>query len=311
MGKPRSLRLTLETVTPLFLGGADPRGQPELRAPPFRGAMRYWLRAALGGVIGDGDLSRLHALEQAVFGSTQHGSPVVVRVKEGAQALRSCATLILPHKQSGSRNAFASGQIFELSLHQLRSNDDLVWDAACASLALMLTFGGVGLRARRGYGTLRLRDGQLGLVTKWPASMEEWKTHVKDVASQAIRACRALASADGKPIVGLPDRAAAYPCATRTGLIKLCDLVPRHKDAMDAVKELMGKVGTVRKNGPLGGISPRQASPLWVRPIQIGGCYGLLLSVLDSRFPGSNMEEVKRFLRTFGGEDVKLKGWNA
>jgi CRISPR-associated protein Cmr1 len=46
-----SLAVTLETVTPVFLGGADPRGAPELRPPAFRGAMRYWLRAALGGVI--------------------------------------------------------------------------------------------------------------------------------------------------------------------------------------------------------------------------------------------------------------------
>lgn len=28
------ITVTLETVTPLFLGGAEPRGEPELR-PPF------------------------------------------------------------------------------------------------------------------------------------------------------------------------------------------------------------------------------------------------------------------------------------
>jgi CRISPR-associated protein Cmr1 len=50
MEECRTLAVTLETVTPLFLGGADPRGAPELRPPPFRGAMRYWLRAALGGL---------------------------------------------------------------------------------------------------------------------------------------------------------------------------------------------------------------------------------------------------------------------
>ena len=51
MEKCRSLTVTLETVTPPFLGGADPRGAPELRPPAFRGAMRYWLRAALGGLM--------------------------------------------------------------------------------------------------------------------------------------------------------------------------------------------------------------------------------------------------------------------
>jgi len=29
----RELRLRLETVTPMFLGGANPRGAPELRPP--------------------------------------------------------------------------------------------------------------------------------------------------------------------------------------------------------------------------------------------------------------------------------------
>ncbi len=38
----RQLTVTLETVTPMFLGGAEPRGKPELRAPSFRGALRYW-----------------------------------------------------------------------------------------------------------------------------------------------------------------------------------------------------------------------------------------------------------------------------
>ena len=32
------LTVTLETATPMFLGGAEPRGVPELRAPSFRGA---------------------------------------------------------------------------------------------------------------------------------------------------------------------------------------------------------------------------------------------------------------------------------
>jgi CRISPR-associated protein Cmr1 len=51
MDKSGSLTITLETVTPLFLGGADPRGAPELRPPAFRGAMRYWLRELIEGGV--------------------------------------------------------------------------------------------------------------------------------------------------------------------------------------------------------------------------------------------------------------------
>jgi len=76
------MKVTLEAVTPLFLGGADPRGEPELRAASIRGALRFWLRALLGGVIGDKDLDALRKAESAVFGSTDTGaSPVVVRIR--------------------------------------------------------------------------------------------------------------------------------------------------------------------------------------------------------------------------------------
>lgn len=45
----RFLDLELQTVTPLMTGGAF--YQAELRPPSFRGVMRYWLRALLGGVL--------------------------------------------------------------------------------------------------------------------------------------------------------------------------------------------------------------------------------------------------------------------
>jgi CRISPR-associated protein Cmr1 len=77
-----TLSVPLETVTPLFLAGAEPRGAPELRPPAFRGALRYWLRAALGGVLGD-DVSAVRQAEAAVFGSTDGASPVTVRLRHG------------------------------------------------------------------------------------------------------------------------------------------------------------------------------------------------------------------------------------
>ena len=101
MGEVHSIRVTLETVTPLFLGGAEPRGEPELRAPSFRGAMRYWLRAALGGVIGDTNLGGLHQLERIVFGSPDFGSPINTRL--APVSIKTQKAFILPHKKKGSR----------------------------------------------------------------------------------------------------------------------------------------------------------------------------------------------------------------
>ena len=44
----QNITIRLETITPLFLGGAEPRGEPpELRPASFRGVMRFGLRAGV------------------------------------------------------------------------------------------------------------------------------------------------------------------------------------------------------------------------------------------------------------------------
>jgi hypothetical protein len=75
----RSIQVELETITPLFLSGAD-QEVAELRAPAFRGALRYWLRALLGGQQGTESIQDVSEAEAKVFGSTSSGSPVGVRL---------------------------------------------------------------------------------------------------------------------------------------------------------------------------------------------------------------------------------------
>jgi CRISPR-associated protein Cmr1 len=62
----------LEVVTPLFLGGADGK-TAELRPPSIRGAMRFWFRAMMGGIVG-GNIEALKKLEADVFGDTDKAS---------------------------------------------------------------------------------------------------------------------------------------------------------------------------------------------------------------------------------------------
>ena len=298
----RELSVRLEAVTPLLLGGANPKGSPELRPPSFRGVMRYWLRAALGGVIGDSNLEGLHKLESAVFGSPDVGSPISIRLRP-LNIGRSRA-YILPHKNKGRRDGLIGD--LELVMTQTRKQDTVIWNAACASLELALTFGGVGLRSRRGYGTLRIVEASEPSIATFPKTFSGWKQHVSRVASSAIQAARALADAQGVPLSVLPVGPAVYPCATQSGLIRLCDV--RQRKAIEAVKLFMNQVP---KKRALGGIGPRQASPLWVRPIQTGPTtYGLLCVVLASKFSGSDYDFVRRFLDGFDGRYLQVKGWN-
>jgi len=162
----RELRVTLETVTPLFLGGADPRGMPELRAASFRGVMRYWLRALLGACLGDD----VKEAESAIFGSTDGASPVVVQVRgklryddlerqpnrPGYNYL--FWSLFLQGKDQKLR-CFAPGSAFEVSLglrpgiHQ----NQVLWQAG-AALWLTVRLGGLGSRSRRTLGSLAARE---------------------------------------------------------------------------------------------------------------------------------------------------------
>lgn len=302
----RELTVTLSTVTPLLLRGEDGR-TPELRAPSFRGAMRYWLRATLGGVIGDGNLEGLHKLEGAVFGSPELGSAVSVRLTS-LDTLRSERAYILPHKNGGKARCDALSGDMELVLSATRPVSPITWDAASANLQLALTLGGIGLRSRRCYGTLRIAKAPQSGLAVFPKTLGGWESQVAKVVGLAIAAAMGLADAHKVPRAKLPAGPAAYPCATRSGLIRLCDL-----QVESAMKAMMAFMNRVPENVALGGIRPRrQASPLWVRPIQTGPSkYGLLCTVLASDFPGANYGFVKEFLDDFSGKYLSVKGWNA
>lgn len=190
MSEIRQLTLDLETVTPLFIAGAEPRGAPELRPPSFRGALRYWLRAALGGVIG-ADVDRVWREEAATFGSTDanHGgaSPVVLRISHGnlpkVQPYVQQEPIIVDKNgkrlkqptgrdylywsmaESGkqergnyqqAKRFYLPGTAFQLSLcvRPGAAGADVALQRAAAAAWLLLHLGGIGSRSRRTAGSL-------------------------------------------------------------------------------------------------------------------------------------------------------------
>lgn len=175
------LSVTLEAVTPLFLGGADPHGKPELRAPSFRGALRYWLRAALGGVLGDQDLDALRKAEAEVFGSAGGSgstkSAVAVRIGDvqlgsetysdmvgwnrerkhlGLPGLAYLFFAARPTKQEPERSALIGNFQLILSVWPWAEQPEKRLQEAYASLWLLTHLGGVGNRARRGAGAIQV-----------------------------------------------------------------------------------------------------------------------------------------------------------
>lgn len=190
MGEIRNLTVTLETVTPLFLGGADLRGAPELRAPSFRGALRYWLRAALGGICGDDDcgLAAVREAEARVLGSTEAkwggASAIVIRVKgdlpESKEYQRGRAVRVQKYgkeipqptgrdylywsmpgfRGEPNRQYYPDSSRFSLELRIRPGVPDgpQALQEAVAALWLLVQLGGVGSRSRRTGGSLSVLE---------------------------------------------------------------------------------------------------------------------------------------------------------
>ena len=162
-------RVALETITPLFVGGSDPHAQPELRASSFRGVLRFWLRALLGGILGDKP-AEIFRHESQVFGSTEHASPVVVQVSHqnflsiGYSQLRQnrpgVAYLFFGARSLGNepeRKAIPSGFQFTCTFRlQAGMRDPKALQAVVAALWLLTHLGGLGMRSRKGGGNLQV-----------------------------------------------------------------------------------------------------------------------------------------------------------
>lgn len=296
------LELTLETVTPLFLRGED-NNTPELRPPAFRGVMRYWFRAMLGGIVGD-DLKQIRHYETMVFGSTDEGSPIVIRISYD-QALRKEKVHVLPHKNQGARPAFKPQQIFNLSLLARPGTTPEIWQAACASLQVLLLLGGVGLRSRRGYGSLRVvKSSDQNLVRIFPDARKNWVQFIKDALASSVRHVEALVGRRTNLQNNLPK----FPRLQKDSVVRLGS--QDYATSIDAVKHLMSAMPKQNFVGFAGPGSLRQASPLWARVINADGRYFLLMSVLPSSFDGSDYKKLNEKVRSFSGLDIVIQGWN-
>ncbi|MGH3942469.1 MAG: type III-B CRISPR module RAMP protein Cmr1 [Pseudonocardiaceae bacterium] len=180
--------LHMEVTTPLFNGDADPEreagGHPGVRVPSLRGAMRFWFRAFVGGVIGP-DLALLATLERTVFGSTDASCPVPLRIPNPpvqraarAEHLDRWIVYLLGQGLGDLRNQKASrpyvvpGDTFELQLRlrnagRDRHVDENIGALTLASLWLLSAYGGLGARTRRGFGGVRITGTEGWLPPPW------------------------------------------------------------------------------------------------------------------------------------------------
>lgn len=203
-----TLTAELRIVTPVFCAGADQNGPSEIRPFSLRGALRWWYRAI------DGDF---FAKEPLIFGATAGGgkaSPISLQLGSWVATQSSLKNQLRPENAKTSGAAYL-GYTFYLSKNDRKAilpTDDLVplrlkWNwkptlerdreyfrrAWAAALWLFGHLGGLGTRARRGYGTLALEhwDGweecKLLGVANGAKTPEEWKARFEGSWKQIRR----------------------------------------------------------------------------------------------------------------------------
>ncbi|MFH1897526.1 MAG: type III-B CRISPR module RAMP protein Cmr1 [Candidatus Desantisbacteria bacterium] len=156
------LTVTLKTVTPLFLGGAEPNERAEIRAASIKGAMRFWYRAI------DPEYK---INEPKIFGSTEQGQArfiiriisqnILKGIRDEENWNRKKIAYLgfgLINKGKNTRPYIKSDNEFtiEIIFKPKIKNDERL--AVEKSLWALLMFGGLGARSRKGFGSLMVTD---------------------------------------------------------------------------------------------------------------------------------------------------------
>lgn len=173
----QTITFTCETITPMFLAGADGT-TPELRAPSIKGALRFWWRAMNGHL----SLAELQKKETEIFGGSyknEEGKEVALRSKVIIQiqqiVFKPIFSELVPHKPFMKQNAIPRHTKFEVIL-RLTKNKDLNIEQLESLFILTTLLGGFGKRARRGMGSVIIskikKDGKDVPVFDMPSKLD-------------------------------------------------------------------------------------------------------------------------------------------
>lgn len=174
---PKTLyKTTLQLVTPCFCAGAE-QTKPELRAPSFRGELRWWFRclgatreqeaAVFGSAAGDsGKASAVALLVSKIPRATREFNWEFERPKQ-ARANSSYITYFLSANENSDREDsvvrskayLPPGVEFTLELRQVRPlPQDGTADLLQLAWLCMCNLGAVGARKTRGLGAYSPKD---------------------------------------------------------------------------------------------------------------------------------------------------------
>ncbi|SET12871.1 type III-B CRISPR module RAMP protein Cmr1 [Anaerobranca gottschalkii] len=166
------LKLTLRSITPILMYGAN-KSKPELRATEFKGLMRFWWRA----IKASDDIEALKKEEINIFGGITDTKGIKSKVKifldskPGSDSIKNNLQEILRNNNNLAQDKIKSIEYllysavinkYKPKLFGPNTQFDLIINSRCenafkhaiAALWVLIFFGGVGSRSRRGGGNL-------------------------------------------------------------------------------------------------------------------------------------------------------------
>ncbi len=257
----KSIKFTLETITPLFLAGAD--GQtPELRPPSIKGMMRFWWRA----VKGLSDIRKLQEEEAKIFGIQEKKAPFSIKIEDSG--LISGPHRPLPHssnpRKQFSFQGFDANQTFSVTLS---CKDKGKINDYKNTFELSLLLGGLGKRTRRGFGSLRIID--------WDFKSED---EIRNTILGLMNSINNDFQINGSIIERINKSRSNYPVITEVYF----GSVSKNSDAL--LKNI-GQASHNHCNPSLGNGNPQMSSPVIARIQRINGGYLPIVTKLSSHFP--------------------------
>ena len=154
------VRLRCKVNTPLFLGDADQKA--ELRTPSIIGELRYWFRA-LAGKVCDNNLFKVKIMEEAVFGSQRRaGIRIHVESDLTDNDIQVCDLDTPGIRYLAGMGITADCREYikeDFAFTIVMTGPNILLKAAYNIFLVWTRYGGLGARARKGFGCINAIDG--------------------------------------------------------------------------------------------------------------------------------------------------------
>lgn len=323
----QEVTFNVETITPLFLAGAD-QNTAELRAPSFRGAMRYWFRALVGGMVGTDPrgLEEVIKAESSVFGATDQGSSVRVKVSEASRKPEQFTEqirvrirgewqatgkgyLLWSMARSGNpargnvkpaRWYFPRGTRFQFTLSAQNNTQQDYINQAVASFWLLTQLGGLGSRSRRCGGSLAVTS-ITDTTFNLPFSVPETAQALKQQLEQGIKTARTFLHINSHQVTD-PRFDVLSRGNSRIWILQDNPVTWKSPDeAMrvigESLQDFRSKIPIQQRKVfglPLKGINGRRSSPLHLRIIKLqSDKYVGIATLFKTSTPGIPMSDYR------------------